>query len=451
MFTPRKQDATGAKKGSQRNGKPVLDVNHGVKMTNRKDAAEDIESLVSRYSENKREELRDLIMVQCAPMVERIARRFSGLESVDDLVQVGFIGLLNALSKFDPNAGVKFNTYATYLVGGEIKHYLRDRAQTIRQPAWLQELRHKVNRTASQLQCELARTPTHREIAEALGLSENAVSEVFQTQEMLRLTSLDATTPGEDDDSDLERLDAGDFCPDQLSVEDRLLLESAMKQLRDLERQVLTMFHFDSMNQTEIAANLGISCNYVSHILRQSLTKLRKILVSEEESDRVLRRQGETFDAEVIDAMTGSYSEAFFRTRLEEEVHRAQAQGTAVGLVTIEFTGLDALRRFYGEQSVNEFMIDAAGFFRDSVRRLDLVCRVGNTGFGLILPSVDDNITVVRDRLIKLVSRWMQVRYATSSPVSVIVKHAAAPHDAKTGRELIGMLKEATIAFKHAA
>src|SRR5688572_32893595 len=99
---------------------------------------QDPEELVARYIDRPRPELKDLIMVQYTGLVERLARRFSGIEPHQDLVQVGFIGLLNALSKFDPAAGVKFTTYATHLITGEIKHYLRDRSQTIRQPAWLQ-------------------------------------------------------------------------------------------------------------------------------------------------------------------------------------------------------------------------------------------------------------------------------------------------------------------------
>src|SRR5438270_11907243 len=88
---------------------------------------QDPESLVQRYMERPREDLKDSIIVQYAPMVERIARRFSGLEPLEDLVQVGFVGLLNALSKFDPQARVGFNTYATSLVPGELKHELRHR------------------------------------------------------------------------------------------------------------------------------------------------------------------------------------------------------------------------------------------------------------------------------------------------------------------------------------
>ena len=99
------------------------------------------ENLVLRYLEDPRPELKDMIMVTYSGLVERTARKFSGIDAFEDLVQVGYIGLLNALAKYDATAGVRFNTYATYLVAGEIKHFLRDKSQTIRQPAWLQELR----------------------------------------------------------------------------------------------------------------------------------------------------------------------------------------------------------------------------------------------------------------------------------------------------------------------
>src|SRR5580698_5560124 len=130
---------------------------------------QDPEGLVQRYMDAPRADLKDLIMVQYAGLVERVARRFAGIEPLDDLVQVGFIGLLNALTKFDTKAGVRFNTYATYLVAGEIKHYLRDRSQTIRQPAWLQELRQKISKANVSLQASLGRQPTARDIAENLG------------------------------------------------------------------------------------------------------------------------------------------------------------------------------------------------------------------------------------------------------------------------------------------
>lgn len=415
------------------------------------EAGSDSESTVLRYLETRRDDLKDLVMVQYSGMVERIARRFAGIEPYEDLVQVGYIGLLNALTKFDPNAGVRFNTYATYLVAGEMKHYLRDRAQTIRQPAWLQELRHRVTKTAGLLQARHARPATEREIAEELGVSEHSIREVFQTQELLKLTSLDTTPGDEDGESEVERLDSSDYSVDHVSVEDRMVLEQAMGQLRDLERQVLVMFHFDSMNQTEIAAKLEISGNYVSHILRQSLAKLRKILQNEQDQDRHLRSQASEVDHDIVDPLTGAYSEGFFRSRLEEEVHRASSADTSVGVVIVHFSGLETLRKFYGVTSVDDFLVDSAQFLRDSVRRLDLVCRQGETSFGVILPSSGNNVPLIRNRLISKIVDWVNQRYARNSPVRVEIGHASFPECGKSAKILLKAIHMEPILSEEAA
>ncbi len=404
---------------------------------------QDSEALVLRYLENPRPELKDLIMVTYTGLVERTARKFAGIEAFEDLVQVGYIGLLNALSKFDPTAGVRFNTYATYLVAGEIKHYLRDKSQTIRQPAWLQELRHKVNRAAAQLQTDLNRVPTEREIADAIGISESSVHEVIVTQDLLRVGSLDSMHDSEDDgESEIDKIDASAFSPEQISVEDRVVLEHAMSQLRDLEKQVLTMFHFDAMNQTEIATKLDISCNYVSHILRQSLSKLRKILTTEETKDRMLRRHESSVENDVIDSVSGAYTEAYFKTRIEEELHRASYEKTVVALMLVEFQGLEGLRRFYGEQSVIDFMCDAADFFRDNVRRLDVVARFGETGFAIILPSGGKNIQIVKDRLHARLTDWVSGRYGSTGAVRLLIGEAVSPVDGRGGVELTTKAQE---------
>lgn len=396
----------------------------------------DAEALVVEYVRDPRPDLKDLIIVQYSSMVERIARRFSGVESVDDLTQVGFIGLLNALGKFDPDAGVRFNTYATHLVAGEIKHYLRDRSQTIRQPAWLQELRHKVTKAATALQAELGRTPTDREIAERLEVSETAIKEVKATKEMMRVASLDAT-PGDDEegDSDLEKLDAALVSPEQVSVEDRVLLETAMQQLRDLEREVLVKFHFDAMNQTEIANELGISCNYVSHILRQSLSKLRKILSQEEEQERLLRKDTPD-DKSVMDAETGIYDEGYFRSRLTEEVHRAVSAEGVCSVVVVEIHGLSELGAFYGEATVRDFLVDSASFLQGCIRSLDILCRNGTTGFGIILPGTGPSADKVVQRIESRLDKWLVGRMAGGNGIRFDIRYATAPDHGRTVSDL---------------
>ncbi len=398
----------------------------------------DGEQLVAQYLEGPRPDLKDMIIVHYGPMVERIARRFRGIEHQDDLTQVGYIGLLNALSKFDPTAGVRFNTYATHLVAGEIKHFLRDRSQTIRQPAWLQELRHKVQKAATIMQAKSGEAPSEREIAEHIGVSESTVREVYATQELLRVGSLDAS-PMDDEDSetDIDRLDAADFCPGQMSVEDRVVLETAMQQLRDLEREVLVMFHFDSLNQTEIAHKLGISCNYVSHILRQSLAKLRRILTEEDAMDAMLRRDDPKAKNDVIDPVTGIYNEDYFHSRLTEEVHRLSGTGGVMSVLLVEFSGLRSLAGFYGDASVSDFLTDAAEFFKDSVRSLDVVCRYGSAGFGIILPSTGPNVVQMRERIGEKCRLWLVSRIAPNGPVTVQLGYAIAPDDANSVTDLL--------------
>jgi len=398
---------------------------------------DDAEQLVLEYLADPRPDLKDLIIVHYSAMVERIARRFSGIESVDDLTQVGYIGLLNALSKFDPAAGVRFNTYATHLVAGEIKHYLRDRSQTIRHPAWLQELRHKINRTIPVLQSQLGRVPTESEIAAAVNVAEPTVREVLATQDMLKVASLDAA-PNDDEDaeSDVDRLDAAIGTKEQVSVEDRVLLESAMQQLRDLEREVLVLFHFDSLNQTEIAAKLGISCNYVSHILRQSLAKLRRILTAEEEQDRMLRLNSPAEDKNVIDPETGIYNEDYFRARLTEEVHRVCGTDAVVAIILVEFDGLKSLGNFYGETSIRDFNVDAANFLRSSVRALDIVCRNGSNGFGVIMQGTGETVAQAQRRLQKKFEQWLVTRVATNSPIRISYGTAYAPDHGRSVSDL---------------
>ena len=396
------------------------------------------ENLVLRYLEDPKPELKDMIMVTYSGLVERTARKFSGIDAFEDLVQVGYIGLLNALAKYDATAGVRFNTYATYLVAGEIKHFLRDKSQTIRQPAWLQELRHRVNKSAAGLQTELGRVPTEREIADNLGVSESSVHEVIVTQDLLRVGSLDSMNDAEDDgESEIDKIDAAQFTPEQLSVEDRVVLEDAMSQLRDLEKEVLSMFHFEALSQTEIAGKLDISCNYVSHILRQSLSKLRKILTSEEQKDRILRTTDLQSENDIIDGNSGAYTEVYFRCRLEEELHRASFDNTLVAVVIVNFIGLEGLRKFYGEQSILDFLADASNFFKDNLRRLDVVARFGEHGFAIVLPSGGKNVQLVKERLFESLQDWVSGRYGTTGAVKILVGNAVSPDNGKASHEII--------------
>ncbi|NIR00380.1 MAG: sigma-70 family RNA polymerase sigma factor, partial [Gemmatimonadales bacterium] len=126
-----------------------------------------VDALVAEYRRTGDTALRDKLIAQHLYLAQTAARKFAGLgESHDDLLQEGAMGLINAVDLYDPERGVQFSTYATHLVEGQIRHYLRDRGKLIKQPAWVQELTSKIMRASDALTQELNRAPTVDEIAE---------------------------------------------------------------------------------------------------------------------------------------------------------------------------------------------------------------------------------------------------------------------------------------------
>ncbi len=398
------------------------------------------EAIVMEYVRTKKSDLRDKIVAAYRDLVQRAARKYAGLELYDDLVQVGYTGLLNALNLYEPSKGVRFNTYATHLVTGAIKHYLRDRARIIREPAWLQEVRHKVNRAAAQLQQECGDSPTPQAIAKKTGVPKETVQEVLATDDLFKVASLSSHNASDDDDH--ENPEFADDDRDQISVEDRVVLERAFAELREVEQKALYLFHFESLNQTEIAAQLGISGNYVSHILRQSLSKLRQKLAEEERNDLRLREHSDNLLHEIIDPQTGVYTETHTRSMLDESCSRAACDHSSVGFLRLEFTGLDTFGSFYGQAAVSTFLADAAMFLRQNVRRLDLIGRMGQSGFGIIVPGAGKNVEVVMENLRGKLRAWMTRSNLANTGLAVLIGEAWYP---ESGKNAAALLKAASL------
>ncbi len=142
-----------------------------------------IDELVREYHRTKELALRDRLISQHLYLVQTVARKFSGLgESHDDLLQEGAMGLINAVDLYDPERGVQFSTYATHLVEGQIRHYLRDKGKLIKQPAWVQELTTKIMKATEALTQELDREPTQAEIAARVGTTQQKIKEMLEAQ-----------------------------------------------------------------------------------------------------------------------------------------------------------------------------------------------------------------------------------------------------------------------------
>src|SRR5262249_21304151 len=158
-----------------------------------------IQGWLDEYGKSRDPALRGLIIQAALPLVKRIAYGLArrSTDPVEDLVQVGSIGLIKAVDQFNPEAGAKFQTYATHLITGEIRHYLRDKTSMIRAPRELQELSFRINRLIQDLTARLGREPNDYEIAQELQVPITRINEAFEVERRRTLVSLDQTVYNE--------------------------------------------------------------------------------------------------------------------------------------------------------------------------------------------------------------------------------------------------------------
>ena len=208
-------------------------------------------------------------------LAEFCARRFVyGGEPFDDLRQVALVGLLKAVERFDPDRGVRFTSFATPTIVGELKRHFRDRGWAVRVPRRLQELHLQIGRLVGTLSQELGRPPTTAELADRAAVTEEEVLESMEAATLYRLSSLDVTRV---DDDGLEvavgsRLGADD--PEFGSVETRVEVRELLRQLPEREQQIVYLRFFEGLTQAEIAERVGLSQMHVSRLLARSLDAL---------------------------------------------------------------------------------------------------------------------------------------------------------------------------------
>jgi len=229
--------------------------------------------------EARRTECRDALVHLHLPLVEHCARRFRNRgEPYDDLLQVGTIGLLKSIDRFDPDRGVEFSTYATPTIIGEIKRYFRDKGWAIRVPRRLQEMRMMIGAATSELSQSLGRSPTPREIAERIGVTVEDVMEGLESSNAYSTLSLDAGGDGSDEGgpSMLDAIGEDDAALEHVEI--RESIKPLIEQLPAREKQILLLRFFRGMTQSQIAAEIGVSQMHVSRLLNRTLEQLRESL-----------------------------------------------------------------------------------------------------------------------------------------------------------------------------
>ncbi|MYR92597.1 RNA polymerase sigma-B factor [Streptomyces sp. ScaeMP-e83] len=208
------------------------------------------------------------------PLVRYAAARFrSRNEPMEDVVQVGTIGLINAIDRFDPERGVQFPTFAMPTVVGEIKRYFRDNVRTVHVPRRLHELWVQVTGATEDLTTAHGRSPTTAEIAERLKISEDEVLACIEAGRSYHATSLEAAQEGDGLPGLLDRLGYED--PALAGVEHRDLVRHLLVQLPEREQRILLLRYYSNLTQSQISAELGVSQMHVSRLLARSFARLR--------------------------------------------------------------------------------------------------------------------------------------------------------------------------------
>jgi RNA polymerase sigma-B factor len=246
--------------------------------------AENDKILLRRYHEQGDLAAREQLIEQYMSLVRSLARRYAYRgEQLDDLVQIGAIGLIKAIDRFDLDRGVELTTYATPNIIGEIKRHFRDKGWSVRVPRGLQELNVQLSRLIEQLTVQLSRSPTIPELAKAAGVEEEQVLEALESGRAYSSLSLNSGG-GSDEDGELDPLESIGTEEHQYEVsEDRAVLAPGFRVLEERERTILHLRFFEGLTQSQIAQQVGISQMHVSRLIRRSLEKIREEIASEEE------------------------------------------------------------------------------------------------------------------------------------------------------------------------
>jgi RNA polymerase sigma-B factor len=246
--------------------------------------ANDDKMLLRRYHDQGDLQAREELIERYMSLVRSLARRYSYRgEQLDDLVQIGAIGLIKAIDRFDLDRGVELTTYATPNIIGEIKRHFRDKGWSVRVPRGLQELNVQISKLIEQQTVQLGRSPTIPELAEAAGVEEEAVLEALESGRAYSSVSL-STGGSSDEEGEVDPLDSLGTEEHEYEVsEDRAVLAPGFKVLDQRERRILHLRFFRGMTQSQIAEQIGISQMHVSRLIRRSLEKIREEIAEETE------------------------------------------------------------------------------------------------------------------------------------------------------------------------
>jgi RNA polymerase sigma-B factor len=237
-------------------------------------------ALLRRYHQHGDVDARQELIERHVPYVRRLAARYARRgEQLDDLTQVGCVGLIKAIDRFDGAYGASLTTYAAPNVLGEIKRHFRDRGWSVRVPREVQELNVKLTRVVDELTVKLGRSPNVDELASATHSTSEQVLEALESSSAYSTLSLSESPADDDSPGPIDTLGEDDEEFDR--SEERMTLATGIRRLHARERTILHLRFFEGLTQSEIAERVGISQMHVSRLIRDSLDRVRRALEEE--------------------------------------------------------------------------------------------------------------------------------------------------------------------------
>jgi RNA polymerase sigma-B factor len=237
-------------------------------------AGDPVVSLIEAYRERGERRAVERMFSLNAKILNHIVRRYasSSDESYEDLLQVGYVGMMKAVNGYKLDSKAKFSSYAYAMIEGEIRHHLRDTA-LVKRPRWARSLHAMVSEATRRLTAELGRPPLFEEVADEVNITPEGVSELMKLFCDTDVASLDT---GEDEEIDISAIKSLRYESFSLPVEDRILLEHALESLDELQRKVIYLFFYKDLCQTEIGRKLGLSQRKTSRTVASAVKVLKR-------------------------------------------------------------------------------------------------------------------------------------------------------------------------------
>ncbi|MBP3041005.1 RNA polymerase sigma factor SigB [Bacillaceae bacterium Marseille-Q3522] len=242
-----------------------------------------INQLIKAYQLTHDEEAQNILVKKYLPLVDSISKKYSkGHSYHEDIVQVGVIGLLGAIRRYDESVGKSFEAFAIPTIIGEMKRFLRDKTWSVHVPRRIKELGPKIKTAAEELTVKLQRSPKVAEIAEEIMVSEEEVLEAMEMGKSYHALSVDHPIEADADGGTVTLLDiVGKEEEGFEKVNQKLVLEKVLHVLSEREKQIIQYTYLDNMTQKDVGEKLGISQMHVSRLQRNAIKKLKEAIQME--------------------------------------------------------------------------------------------------------------------------------------------------------------------------